>query len=194
MHECDTGEIRDVLPEYVHGQHDAVTRARVEAHLAACLVCAEELAFLRLARESFITPVVDLPVMVRAVVSSMPTQLATKRIPTTALRPSRLSRPSRVARWLIAAGVSFLLVGGASVHMRRTRDAATVERGPVVNVSDSGGPAAAAERGWSDLSYDQLQQLLESIDGADPVPSVEPAARTSPIIVPAGAAGHTGGG
>jgi|GEM_PF-1180971 len=188
MHECDTGEIRDLLPEYVHGLHDAVTRARVDAHLAACLVCAEELAFLRVARESFITPVVDLPVMVRAVVSSLPTQLATKRIPTTALRPSR------VARWLIAAGVSFLLVGGASVHMRRTRDAATVERGPVVSVSDSGVPAAAAERGWSDLSYDQLQQLLNSIDGADPVPSVEPAARTAPIIVPARAAGRTGGG
>ncbi|NBW66600.1 hypothetical protein EBR44_12670 [bacterium] len=185
MHECDNGEIRDVLPEYMHGRHDAVTRARVEAHLAACLVCTEELAFLRGARHAFPTPVVNVDAIVRGLASN--TSVESRAVTASA-------RPRRLSQWAIAAGVSCVLVGGASVQLLRTRPPAPVEQRPVVNVSDSGVPAAAAERGWSDLSYDQLKQLLESIDGADPVPSLEPTARTSPIIVPAGAAGHTGGG
>ena len=47
MSECTNGELRDLLPELMHGTLDAETRRVVEAHVASCTECAEELALLR---------------------------------------------------------------------------------------------------------------------------------------------------
>ncbi len=47
MRDCENGEIRDLLPEYLHDALEPVARARVEAHLASCDACAAELSLLR---------------------------------------------------------------------------------------------------------------------------------------------------
>jgi anti-sigma factor RsiW len=47
MSECTNGELRDLLPELMHGTLDAEMRGAVEAHVASCAECAEELALLR---------------------------------------------------------------------------------------------------------------------------------------------------
>ena len=50
MHDCDNGDVRDLLPLRLHGTLDALGHARVDAHLAQCASCVEELALLRLVR------------------------------------------------------------------------------------------------------------------------------------------------
>ena len=47
MSECVSAEMRDVLPEYVHGQLDDGRAAEVRAHLAGCADCAAEVELLR---------------------------------------------------------------------------------------------------------------------------------------------------
>ena len=188
MHDCDNGDVRDLLPLRLHGTLDARGHARVDAHLAQCASCVEELALLRLVHRALPTPEVAIADVVR-VVAAVPTVVGPRGA------GSARGARWRMPQWALAAGVSFVLLGGASVQLVRSRGTVPlVDPRPVVTVSDSGVPGAAAERGWSDLSYEQLQQLLDAIDGADPVPSVEPAARNAPIIVPAGSAGRTGGG
>ena len=50
MSECTNGEMRDLLPELVSGRLGAEMQLAVEAHVAECEECAEELALLRALR------------------------------------------------------------------------------------------------------------------------------------------------
>src|SRR4051812_30403484 len=60
MGECTNGELRDLLPELVNGKLDAAMLQVVEAHLASCTECAEELALLRSLRPALLqTPGID---------------------------------------------------------------------------------------------------------------------------------------
>jgi len=43
MTDCPRGDMRDLLPDLVHEQLDAATRAEVARHVASCRACAEEL-------------------------------------------------------------------------------------------------------------------------------------------------------
>ncbi len=47
MSECMSAEMRDVLPDFVHGQIDAGRAAEVRAHLADCAECVAEVELLR---------------------------------------------------------------------------------------------------------------------------------------------------
>jgi anti-sigma factor RsiW len=47
MGECTNGELRDLLPELVNARLDPAMSQTVEAHVASCMECAEELALLR---------------------------------------------------------------------------------------------------------------------------------------------------
>ena len=46
MTECSSGEMRDLLPDLLHGRLDAGVRGTVEAHLAHCADCRDELVLL----------------------------------------------------------------------------------------------------------------------------------------------------
>ena len=46
MTDCPNGDIRELLPDLLHGRLDATERAAVEAHLRACEVCRDELELL----------------------------------------------------------------------------------------------------------------------------------------------------
>ena len=205
--ECGNGDMRDQLPEYLNARLDAASRATIEAHLAACAACADELAFLQSARDSFETPIADIAAGVRA----------SQQVRVVRHEPTARWGAWRVARWQIAAGVSFLLVGGVTLQLLRRGDASAAADRPmrdsvaamvpsgVAPASSTALPAAetlaartptasAPARGaLSDLTDEQLQQLLDAIDGADFVPGVETEARTAPIIAPAGRTGRIGG-
>jgi anti-sigma factor RsiW len=92
--------LRDGMMDVLYGEADAAVRARVEAHLAGCAACREEMATLRALRRD----------------------LATWRRP--AARPSFTPRGVVVPRWLAAAAVLLLGFGaalgaGAYVSLRR---------------------------------------------------------------------------
>ena len=97
MTDCPNAEIRDQLPDLLHGHLDATSKARVESHLRDCAACRQELELLRAVRASLPNVRVD----VGRIVSALP---APRR---------RRSWNSWV--WQLAAAVVFLAAGGSAV-------------------------------------------------------------------------------
>ena len=52
MSDCPNDEIRDLLPDLLRDDFAAAERARVEAHLATCVDCTDEVALLRASRRA----------------------------------------------------------------------------------------------------------------------------------------------
>jgi anti-sigma factor RsiW len=198
MTDCPNADVRDLLPDLLHGRLDEETRARVEGHLDQCADCAAELALLRELRDSMRHhPAVD----VGAVVAAIP-----------AARPVRRSWVG----WRIAAAVTVLVGGAGSLLVLRdggtryadsTRQqymetppvmvtpalpspaetsatqksaAARAPQSPVtekaaVRVADVSTPRELAMGGSSmgDLSDRELDALLKAIDRLDAVPSTD---------------------
>src|SRR5829696_8640385 len=53
MNDCPNADVRDLLPDLVHGRLTADARSAVEQHLASCADCRAELELLRAAARSF---------------------------------------------------------------------------------------------------------------------------------------------
>ena len=101
MNDCPNADVRDLLPDLVHGRLDAATRAMVESHIAGCADCRAELALLRDLRGSFQgTPRIDLG----AIAAALP-----------AYRGGS-ARRSWVG-WRAAAAITILVAGGSSVAL-----------------------------------------------------------------------------
>ena len=98
MTDCPNAEIRDVLPDLVHGRLGAATRADVERHVLHCAECAAEVALLRELRSAFqASPRVDVAAITAAV-------------------PSYRRQGSRSwIGWRTAATITVLVAGGSSV-------------------------------------------------------------------------------
>jgi anti-sigma factor RsiW len=103
MSECTNGELRDLLPELVNGQLDAETTREVEAHVASCEECAEELELLRALRPALMRgPVIDASKIAAAVHGK------------TSAQPLRdASRPRIATPWRVAIAAALLLAVSA---------------------------------------------------------------------------------
>jgi anti-sigma factor RsiW len=166
MIECPNGEIRDRLPDLVHGQLDPVTRVAVTAHVAACVACAAELTLLRELRASLrAAPPVD----VTRIVAALPRS----RRPATGF--------GRVAQrawdrfdWRIAAAVVALAVGGGSAVIWN----ATSRGDGSASVPVRPQPVAAArltiDADLADASTVELESLLRELESFDGLPAGEP--------------------
>src|ERR1035437_6156589 len=66
MHDCADGDMRDLLPGYVHGALSAAEGATVAAHLETCADCAAEVELIAAASRAFPAPTVDLGRIVKA--------------------------------------------------------------------------------------------------------------------------------
>lgn len=101
---CSDEESRDALPGLLHGRLDAGHRVRLEAHLAGCRPCREELALLDAARAGLRRTAVplDLTALSAGVVAAMraaPAGAATARPRPEEGRPAlRVERGGAVAR------------------------------------------------------------------------------------------------
>jgi anti-sigma factor RsiW len=116
--ECADEAMRDALPALDHGRLPGSERRAVEAHLAVCASCVEELALLRDVRTSLTAaaPSLDLDRLARAVAAS--TRVATAEgaevIP---LAPRLAARQAPARRlWMRAGGLraaaAAMLIGG----------------------------------------------------------------------------------
>ena len=98
MTDCPNAEIRDLLPDLVHGRLDAATRSDVERHVRDCDECAAEVKLLRDLRSALhAAPQVD----VAAIVAAVPDYR----------RPGGRSWIG----WRTAAAITVLVAGGSSV-------------------------------------------------------------------------------
>lgn len=196
MSDCQNIEMRERLPELLHGALPAGERRQVEAHVAGCAECAAELELLR---------------TVMAVERSRPmvridTQAILRRLPAPPVA-RRTSRPMW-SQWRVAAAITVVALGGMSLAVVRqyfgaipvgdtvavVAPASPVPVGPTSPVVDS--PAATlrnvtltAGGGVSDLGDDELMALIGALDEIDAAPRAEPDS-TSFIRI---GSGETGG-
>jgi anti-sigma factor RsiW len=126
MLDCPNAEVRDRLPDLVHGQLAGEELAEVERHVAACAACAAELALIREVRSSLRAETEVRPSIVAASVRS-------RLRPAGSARRVGGSRFSRGVQWRVAAGIALLI--GASYL------ATTVAPG----AGDGGGGARASD-------------------------------------------------
>jgi anti-sigma factor RsiW len=161
MIECSNGEIRDQLPDFIHGRLRASDREAVAAHVTICVACTREVALLRELRGALaVAPAVDLA----RIVAALP-------------RPRAVGRaaPRFRVEWRIAAAVAAVAVGVASLTLRGpTSREPSPEPSQRVAAREVAVDPELAEASAGEL--DALLRDLESFDGL-PAPEPEPAVR-----------------
>jgi hypothetical protein len=139
MSECTNGELRDLLPELVNGRLDAEMQHRVEAHVASCTECAEELALLRSLRASLMRePAIDTQRIAAAV-----------RAHTGGAAKRGATRDGIATPWRVAIAAAALLAAGALSYVVGTHRARGVENvavvpTPPVGIKDTASRASPA--------------------------------------------------
>ena len=179
MNECMNSEIQDLLPDLEHGQLAAAVRQQVEAHLAGCESCREDLRIIRTVKSAAVfAPSIDAESVVR--------QIPPYRMPVPAKQaPAR----NRMVEWLVAGTVAVFLVGGGALLSNRQPE----PQNPVViqeTPDNSGGvvlpptptpvrveghtPALSLVADTHELSDGNLQQLMDEMENFDALPNSEP--------------------
>src|SRR5215208_5627981 len=186
MNKCTDIGIQEMLPDMLHSALDNDTRKRLEAHLAACESCREELDVLRTVKSAAVfAPSIDVDRVVRQIPPYQPitpvAELPGRRFP---------------LQWLVAAAAAVIVVGGGSVLMSRQMSApasAVTDSHPGrvgQQTPDAGAPqpAVTAVTGGrteqphalvlasdvASLSDVNLVQLMNDMVGFDALPATEP--------------------
>jgi anti-sigma factor RsiW len=180
MNKCSELDIKEMLPDLLHGKLDADARVRVEAHIASCGECAEELEVLRTVKSAAVfIPAID----VDSVVRQIPPYRTIVPVVEAPARP----RP-RLVSWLVAASLVAVVLGGGSLLMIQKAPTvgpvAAVEREPAIAttpverepaISTTPVPHALALASAVDgLSDNNLQQLMNDMNSFDALPVTEP--------------------
>lgn len=184
-------DIKELLPDLLHGKLDADARAQVEAHVASCESCAEELEVLRTVKSAAVfIPAIDVDRVVRQIP------------PYRAIVPAReVPARSRAVAWLVAASLVLVVAGGGSVLLQKRTEQrmVTIEGhrglppseqgkdslGPVVvrggvplqsrvNIEPPRTHALALAAGVDGLSDKNLRQLMNDMNSFDALPATEP--------------------
>lgn len=204
MNDCQNGDVRDLLPEYVHGTLSGADRAAVTEHLRMCADCTAEADLIATASRAFSVPAIDVERIVKAL-------------------PSAPRGAKRVwfatGAWRAAAAIGLIALGAYSVVAVRARfstsrqetaaasapatgttTAATSSRAvpaidsPARAIATAATPGTRAQGisfggGLSDLTDAQLDTLLGELDALDSLPSAEPESHLTPIV-PLADGGH----
>ena len=192
MNKCMNSDIQEMLPDLLHRTLADAARKRVEAHIATCESCQEDLDVLRTVKSAAVfAPSIDVDRVVR-------------QIPPYRTIVPAIERPAstRVVSWLVAASLALVVLGGGSVLMIQSKGSqasnptsysqvqkpvatgseATKLSPPesiVVSRPDVPGvlphPHALALAADADgLSDGSLVQLMNDMDGFDALPGSEP--------------------
>jgi hypothetical protein len=191
MNKCTDSHIREMLPDLLHGALAEDEKVRVEAHVAACESCKEDLDVLRTVKNAAVfAPSIDVDRVVR--------QIPPYRAIVPAVEaPAR----TRVASWLVAATLALFLVGSGSMLVKRQNTPASAATGagratrtlvaktppsslpkvsegtpaPKIPAATSSHPHALALAAEADgLSDGGLVQLMNDMDRFDALPGSEP--------------------
>ncbi len=188
MNKCIDTEIQEMLPDLLHGSLDGRERRRVEAHLATCESCREDLDVIRTVKGAAVfAPAIDVDRVVRQI---PPYRMIVPGVEA----PAR----SRMVSWLVAAAVILVFVGGGSLLISKqlkTTPAQVASTGsepvkviPATTAKDSQptpvtkveAPAPAHPRALAlasdidGLSDGNLVQLMNDMNQFDALPSTEP--------------------
>lgn len=203
MSECTNTEMRDLLPIMASGGSAALAPG-LEAHLAGCADCQEELALIEATRSALSrTPALDVARIARA----LPAYRAVGDLADPKVVP--IARRRRAApAWRIAAAALILVGGATALAVRQASDdapasvtlagveavapggaestgrdsgaASTAEPGAPTSGSNApvmramSGPQMTFGGGLDDLSEDELVALLAALDDEDVLTPTEP--------------------
>ena len=201
MNDCMNAEVRDALPDLMHGRLSDLDKVTMRAHVETCADCREELRLLEEVRASApIAPRID----VAGIVAALPAPMPTVADQLVASAPARVRRKSSML-WKMAA-VAALLVTGSLTFANSRRDpvaspavsasvaspvtsepAATSIQSPVPSVTSVPNQVVASVTqvakstaglsltgGVQDLSDEQLESLVNGLDNVEAMPSDEP--------------------
>jgi anti-sigma factor RsiW len=170
MNKCTDSAIRESLPDLLHETLAAEAKGRVEAHLATCESCKEDLKVLSTIQSAAVfAPTIDVDRVVRQI-PPYRTIVPAVEVPT---RSRRMS-------WLVAATLAIAFVGGGSLVVMREN----VPSGSTAVVVPSGStgvlttqpqaPALALAADVDGLSDGDLALLMDEMNGFDALPASEP--------------------
>lgn len=171
MNDCQDVEIREVLPELVHGTLPEVARTHVQNHLEMCDECSAELAIIHAVLGSAAVVSVD----VSRVVAAIPPYR------------SRTSRMRRVYLELAAACV----IGAVGISAIAVHNSSSASRAAHATASTTSSPGLALVN-TSDLSDNGLAQLTQDLDKLQAMPTAEPEAVTPAALESATEPGTVG--
>ena len=204
MSECANVEVREMLPDLLHGAlHGALqgeVRDRVERHVAECSDCEAELALLASARRAMAALPVS-AVSVASIVRALPlpdrrpdVRPALQPDVRLALQPAARRRAPSMA-FRLAAAVSFISLGGISVAVARSyfgasetivadsvvslRTDSVIPVSPATNAGVVPGASATTRAvsmlaGISDLGDADLESLFGELETLEAAPAAEP--------------------
>lgn len=183
MRDCVNAEVRDRLPELVHGLLEAAERAGVESHVAECPDCAAEAALIRRAAAVIVlaAPRVDSS----RIAAALPMARA---VPP---RTARTSWPLRIAAALLVGVVGVGTVqyvtrddardGFASLNAPLPESGGEPAIARPVGASGTSGAYATVQGtglvlvgGIDALTLDQLEVLVSGVETLDAMLSADP--------------------
>jgi len=165
--ECPYPEIRDSLPDLLHGRLGEVDKATLMAHVESCAGCRAELALLGEIRESApLAPRID----VERIAAALPVRSVV--VPESPRRPvvSRVSSPV----WKFAAAIAIAMSGALLVQDSGVISDGTPATNQVAFVATGEGAELALVAGVRDLTDEQIESLLIELDAIETIPSAEP--------------------
>ena len=155
MRDCPNAEMRDLLPDLLHGRVGPEQRGALDAHLASCDACRAELALLTQVRQAAPSPRVN----VGAIAQALPSYRASR---------SRFTSPAL----RIAAGL--VLVAGAASLVFRGNGAGPRPTDTVAVVTPAAAPVLSLGENFQDLSDSDLEAIADELHALDAVLSAEP--------------------
>ena len=168
MNDCLNVQVREALPDFMHGTLDDVERRQVGEHVSECVDCAEELALLRSVRTALsmrTTRAVD----VLRIVSAIPAPA--RHITPSA--PSHRYVSRGVLRLAAAVAIAAVGVGGvaATHHLNVFQhvDAPSAISAAAGATAESG----VALVGVNGLSDDRLEALISDMATLDALPPAD---------------------
>ena len=181
MGDCDNVTIRELLPDYAAGTLDVAARSRVDAHLAGCALCRDELALLATARRMLQPRVsIDTTRVARGVIAATVTGRGRRA-------PSRV----RATRWpaiRLAASIALAAAGLATFGVWQkgqvTNEPDTLAAVTAPAVTARGTAALAPVGGLAELDEDQLNSLLDDIASLEVAPAAEPSDIVPTFVYP----------
>jgi Putative zinc-finger len=198
MNECVSAEIRDALPDLIHGSLDAARAADVEAHVASCAECVAELDLLRVVVASATkAPAMD----VGRIAAALPTPTrrglllhqggrqpaGSRKLQTVWSRP--LLRAAATVAIVTAGGLSLVVgrdvlnperqVGRPATRVAAAAPSVAPQQAVARHLASAAGLSLVSE--VQDLSDEHLATLLSEMDSMDAIPGVEPEPIT-PVI------------
>ena len=169
MNDCQNVEIREALPELVHGVLPETERARVQAHVDGCDDCAEELAIIQAVLASTPVVAVDVSRIVAAI-------------------PQYRRRSSLITRGYLQLAAACLIgaIGISAFELHQYNS-----RGTTITATTASN-AGLVLVNTNDLSDDGLAQLTRDLDKLQALPTADPESVTPAALEAASQPGTPG--